>query len=149
MATTTLFKHRKGNTTVVGAKGAMYHFQGVPGRYWARNKAEHEELMKLAETGEAGIYIDPKEPEIDTDATTPMEQMKRKIIAEFMAEQAKIKDVGEYDASLAAAARAVGGTDENVLTGSALASAKNNAALTGQDSPALAAAKAAAAGKKP
>lgn len=148
MATVHLFKHRKGNLSVVGATGTIYRFQGVPGRCWPRNEKESEELLRMARTGEAGVYIDPQDSEIDPAATTPMEQMRAKIIQEFLAEQSKIKDAGEYDASLASAARAVGGTDENVLTGSALATAKNTAAMTGQESPALAAAKASLAGVK-
>lgn len=145
MATVPLFKIKRANCAFVGKSGTVYKFQGTPhGRCWVTKKYEIEELLAAAEAGEAGIYIDPKEPELDTEAATPYDAMKKKIIQEYLQGMAQVKDAGSYDQSLAAQAKSVGGTDENVLTGSALASQKNQAALTGQDSPALAALKATA-----
>lgn len=150
MALVPLFKIKRANCGFVGKSGTTYKFQGVPhGKCWVTKEAEIAELMAAAKAGEAGIYIDPKEPEIDTAAATPYDAMKRKIIQEYLNEQGKIKDAGNYDQSLAAQAASVGGTDENILTGSALASKKNHADLTGQDSPALAALKATAAAAGP
>lgn len=145
MATVPLFKIKRANCAYVGKSGTTYKFQGVPhGKCWVTKPQEIEELMQAAKMGEAGIYVDPKESEIDTEHATPYEAMKKKIIQEYLNEQAKVKDVGSYDQSLAAQAAAVGGTDENILTGSALAAKKNQAELTGTDSPALAALKATA-----
>lgn len=144
MAIVPLFKNKRANCAVVGKSGITYRFQGTPhGKCWVTKESEINELMEMARAGEAGIFIDPKEAELDTEAATPYEAMKKKIIAEYLQAQAQPKNAGEYDATLQAQARSVGGTDENVLTGSALASQKNTAALTGQESPALAAAKAA------
>lgn len=144
-----LFKVRRPNCAIVGYSGITYKFQGSPhGRCWTTKPKEIEELLKLVEAGEGGIYIDAAEPEIDPAAATPYDVMKKKIIAEYLANQRAVKDGGEYEQSIQSQARAVGGTDENILTGSALAAAKNQAALTGQESPALAAAKAALASAK-
>jgi len=145
MATVPLFKIKRANCGYAGKSGTVYKFQGTPhGKCWVTDKKQIEELLKAAEDGEAGIYIDPKESEIDTEAATPYDAMKRKIIQEYLVEQGKVKDAGDYDASLSAQVRSVAGTDENILTGSALAAKKNQAELTGTDSPALAALKATA-----
>lgn len=147
MATVPLFKNKRANCAVVGKSGTVYKFQGTPhGRCWVTKESEIAELMALAKAGEAGIYIDDKEASVDPSAATPLEVMKKKIIQEYLAEQAKVKDAGTSIQNIHQQAAAVAGTDENVLTGSALASQKNQATLTGQDSPALAAAKASLAG---
>lgn len=43
-------------------------------------------LKKAAEKGEFGIYIDPTDPDIDTEAATPMERLRKQMRAELMAE---------------------------------------------------------------
>lgn len=146
MATVPLFKNRK-NCCVVGVKGTQFKF--MDGRYWTTDEIQIEELMHYAKTKQAGIFIDPKEPTIDTEATTPMDVMKKKIIAEYLASQAEVKDAGNYHQSLQEQARAVVGTDESTVNGdNTMAVNKEIEQKVGTESPALAALKATAALKK-
>lgn len=136
MAKAALFKTKRGNHAVIGSNGRRYNFQGSPvGRCWVTDKASIEELTKFAETGEAGIYIDPAEPEVDTEATSPMEALRRQIIRDFLIEQSKLKPASEYAAGAGEFARGVSGTDESVLMGNQLAGQKAQAALIGEAGP--------------
>lgn len=82
MTEVTLFKNVHGNVQVVTTFGT-YPFVG--GRFFTTDKEVEEKLKKLAERGEHGLFIDPNEPTVDPDAATPMDALKKKIIAEHMA----------------------------------------------------------------
>lgn len=82
MAEVTLFKNSHGNVQVVTTKGT---FPFVAGRFFTTDKELEEHFKALAARGEHGLYIDPKEPTVDPAAATPMEALKKKIIAEHEA----------------------------------------------------------------
>ena len=87
MATVPLFKNRKGNVSVCGNKGT-YAFAN--GRFWTVQEDQIEELVHLAKTRQGHIFIDPNEPDIDTEATSPMQVLEKKIISKFLASQASV-----------------------------------------------------------
>lgn len=84
MATVPLFKHRKQFINVTGASLRTYPFTNY--RYFTVIAAEIAELTKLAESRACGIYIDPKEPVIDTEAADPVSKMKKDLREELLAE---------------------------------------------------------------
>lgn len=99
MANVTLFKNRFGSVAAVLATGQTVSF--VNGRYWTENKAEQDALAKAAETEEFGIYVDPNEKTIDTEATTPLEMIKRQAVQEYLAKQQAgyLVDAGSSDSN--------------------------------------------------
>lgn len=94
MSIVTLFKNIHGYVNVVISNGDTIPFVG--GRYWTEDEERQAVLEKLAKRGEHGIFIDPSEPTVDTEAATPMEAMKKKIIQEYLREQGTVMDVGTY-----------------------------------------------------
>jgi len=117
MATVPLFKNRKGSVAVV-RKGMRFNFNS--GRYFTTKEKEITLLMLLAQHGEQGVYIDPKEPDIDTEAATPMAVLRKKFYKEFLEEQAKVTDAGSYVAPTGQDIGAMN-TSSNVLQGNQLA----------------------------
>ena len=97
-----LFKNSHGNVQVALPSGQVIPFMLDPGtgqgRYFTTNKKIERELMFAVENdNEFGIYIDPAEPVIDTNAATPLEQLEKKLRAKIMAELAaggKLIDAG-------------------------------------------------------
>lgn len=94
MAIVPLFKNRKKYVAVVGKKGTTYRF--VNHQFYSVQEEEIAELKKFAANKEAGIYIDPDEPQIDTDRSTPADRLKQKIIKEYLAEQGKLGEASSY-----------------------------------------------------
>lgn len=143
----TLFKSRQGNCRLAMPDGELIHF--VNGRYFTEDPEVEEFLKVQAAHPKTGIYIDTKETSIVPSEATPMAQMRKKIIEEYLAEQANVKDAGVSDTS--GAPGSVAGTDESGLNNSgALAAIK--AAQAGQGAttvhPVEAKQKAAISGKK-
>lgn len=93
MAIVPLFKHRKPFINVVSKSLIKYQF--VKGRYFTSDPKRIEELEAMAKTRDGGIYIDPKEPTIDTEAADPVSMMKKTMREEIMKElsaQGKLVD---------------------------------------------------------
>lgn len=82
MTEVTLFKNSHGTVQCATTKGT---FAFVGGRYFTTDPKMEEFFKTLAETHEHGIYIDPEEPTVDPEAATPMDALKKKIIAEHEA----------------------------------------------------------------
>lgn len=87
MPVVTLFKNRKGPVNVATPKGERIKFAN--GMFFTHNKEHEEYLQGLADRKECGVYVDPNQPSIDTDAMTPHDMLKAKIIREY--EEDKIK----------------------------------------------------------
>lgn len=98
MATVPLYKCRHGNVAIVRF-GTTMNFNS--GRYWTLDKRQNKILAWLAANRQQGVYIDPNEPEIDPNAATPYDVMKKKIIDEYLKEQGVLKDYGETNAKAA------------------------------------------------
>jgi hypothetical protein len=82
-----LFKHRKPHARIVGLSLRTYNF--VNGQYFTLIDAEIKELMKIVEDKSSGIYIDPNQPTIDTDAADPISQLKLTMREQVLAELRK------------------------------------------------------------
>ncbi|MNZ18160.1 hypothetical protein D3C78_351650 [compost metagenome] len=82
MATVTLFKHRRPTMRIVGQSLKVYQF--TQNRYFTQIPEEEAELKKMV--GQCGIYIDPKEPTIDTEAADPVSIMQKNMRAQLLAE---------------------------------------------------------------
>jgi hypothetical protein len=88
MAELTLFKNRKGRVNVIAPDGFMIKFANSI--YFTRNK-EHEAYLKdCAERRACGVYIDPEQPTVDPESSTPHDMFKAKIIREYEEEKARI-----------------------------------------------------------
>lgn len=133
MALVPLFKNRKKYVAVVGKKGTTYRF--VNHQFYSVQEEEIAELKKFAANKEAGIYIDPAEPEIDTDRSTPADRLKKKIIEEYLAEQGKLGQASESTGATPLG-QSVGTTASSTIMNNGMAeivdSAKNG---TGQPVP--------------
>lgn len=79
-----LFKQKRGNASIVLPNGRLVMFAN--GRFFTVEEDLIAHLVKMAKTQEAGVYIDPQESEIDVNAATPMEQERKKIRAQLLAE---------------------------------------------------------------
>lgn len=79
-----LFKQAKGNATVVLPNGRKIMFAN--GRYFTEETEIIETLVRMAKTKEAGVFIDPQEPDVDMFAATPLEQERKRIRRELLAE---------------------------------------------------------------
>lgn len=103
MSTVTLFKNSHGNCgcPVTMSTGAVITVPFVSGKFFTTDVRLEKALTELAVNREMGIYIDTKEPDIDPECATPMEQMKRKmreeILAEMKASGELTKDFGTSD----------------------------------------------------
>ncbi|WP_411706265.1 hypothetical protein [Edaphovirga cremea] len=84
MAEVTLFKNVHGNVNAALKSGTTVSF--INGKFFTTVAKLQAELQECAETGEFGIYVDLGEPTIDTEYATPMDQLKRKIREELLAE---------------------------------------------------------------
>ena len=84
MAIVPLFKHRKPFINVTGASLTKYQF--TQHRYFTAEPAKIAELQKLVESRACGIYIDPKEPTIDTEASDPASMLKKSVREQVLAE---------------------------------------------------------------
>ncbi|QHJ80720.1 MAG: hypothetical protein [Bacteriophage sp.] len=84
MAEVTLFKNVHGNVNAALKSGTTVSF--INGKFFTTVDKLQAELQECAETGEFGIFVDTTEPTIDTEYATPMDQLKRKIREELLAE---------------------------------------------------------------
>lgn len=122
MTTVTLFKNHNGNVGVALhlRDGSVQTVPFVSGKFFTTVKKLADALQEAADNAEFGIYVDPNEPDIDPECATPMDQMKRKlreeVLAEMRAEGLLIKDAGvssqaTIQGSLATSADVVGATE--------------------------------------
>jgi hypothetical protein len=120
-----LFKNSNGNVQIVLKDGTTVAFlkdpAGGPGRFFTSNAKLMRQLQECVDSDqEFGVFIDSAEPTIDTNAATPMDQMRKKIREELMAELragGKIVEPSSYNAlDTAKAQAAIGGT--NTVVGS-------------------------------
>lgn len=79
-----LFKQARGNASIVLPNGRKIMFAN--GRYFTEEEEVYSVLLKMAKTKEAGVFVDPNEPEIDMFAATPLEQERKRIRAELLRE---------------------------------------------------------------
>lgn len=86
MTEVTLFKNVHGCVNVALRSGQTVAF--LEGRFFTTNKKLEAELTEAAKDGEFGVYVDVEAPTIDPDAATPMDQLKKKLRAEILAEMA-------------------------------------------------------------
>lgn len=120
-ANVTLFKNSNGNVQVALASGILVAFLLDPatgqGRFFTSNKKLEKYLQEAVDNdNEFGIYVDPAEPIIDTNAATPLEQLTKKIRQELLAELAaggKLVDAGTSVLSQAQANAAISSTLAN------------------------------------
>lgn len=98
MAVVPLFKHRRPYARIVGLSLRTYNF--VNGQYFTLLDAEIKELMKIVSDKSSGIYIDPNQPTIDTDAADPISQLKVSLREQVLADlrkEGKLLDPSESD----------------------------------------------------
>lgn len=102
MTTVTLFKNSNGNVNVALKSGRTVAF--ILGRFFTVDKKLQAELQEAADADqEFGVYVDPSEPEIDPECATPMDQMKKRMRDELMAElasQGRLVDAGNSSQTL-------------------------------------------------
>lgn len=116
----TLFKNANGNVGVVLPSLTTVAF--VQGRFFTPNKKLQAELQRCVDNNnEFGIFVDAREPEIDLDASSPMEQLRKKIRKELEAEmkQQILIDAGTSTLTPEQAQAAVAGTVDIGTTGAA------------------------------
>lgn len=105
MPNVTLFKNSNGNVNVALKSGRTVAF--ILGRFFTVDKRLQEELYAAADNDqEFGVYIDPQEPEIDPDCATPMDQMKKRMRDELLAElksEGRLVDAGSSSQTLSQA----------------------------------------------
>lgn len=116
----TLFKNANGNVGVVLPSLTTVAF--IQGRFFTPNKKLQAELQRCVDnSNEFGIFIDAREPEIDLDASSPMEQLRKKIRKE-LEEEMKAKhliDAGTSTLTPEQAQASVAGTVDIGTTGAA------------------------------
>lgn len=116
----TLFKNANGNVGVVLPSLTTVAF--VQGRFFTADKKLQAELQKCVDnSNEFGIFVDAREPEIDLEATSPMEQLRKKIRKELEAEmkQQVLIDAGKSVLTPEQAQAAIAGTVDIGTTGAA------------------------------
>lgn len=116
----TLFKNVHGNVNACLRTGETVAF--VQGKFFTQNKSLQRALQAAVDNdNEFGIYVDAEEPNIDINAATPLEQLRKKLRQELLDEIASgkidIKDLGISRQSEAQMQTAVSGT--NTLPGAA------------------------------
>jgi hypothetical protein len=85
MTTVTLFKNSNGNVNVALKSGNTVAF--ILGRFFTTNAKLQAELQEAADNSqEFGIYVDIAEPEIDPECATPLDQLRKRVREEVMAE---------------------------------------------------------------
>lgn len=92
MSQVTLFKNTNGNVNIVLKSTKLVSF--INSKFFTTDKKLETELLDAAENGEFGVYIDPVESEIDPQYATPMDQLKKKMRDDLLAEIAAGKVAG-------------------------------------------------------
>lgn len=96
MAMLKLFKSRTSSVQYVFKNGLMAHFVG--GRYTTDKEAQIAELEEEIKLGHPTFYIDEKETEVDSTQLDPLEFIKKKAVAEYIAAQ-KAKEGTDFGSS--------------------------------------------------
>lgn len=89
MATTpvTLFKNQHGNVNVaLYVNGAINTVAFVQGKFFTTDVQLQAALQRAADSYEFGIYVDPADDSIDPEFATPLDQLKKKLREEILAE---------------------------------------------------------------
>lgn len=127
MSTTevTLFKNKAGATCIVLPTLERINF--AAGKFFTTDKNLEAKLAKLAETQDYGVYVDPKEPVVDTKYQNPMDALKEKLKlqgeAEFraklleMANNPEFKDAGISQQSLQSFLASIDNSMTPLITG--------------------------------
>lgn len=100
MAIVPLFKHRKQAVKLVGESGKTYVFRN--GQYFSMLDADIAEMTKIAKSRLTGVYIDPDQPTIDTEAADPVSIMKKNLREQILMELAaegKLAEASHSDQS--------------------------------------------------
>lgn len=100
MAIVPLFKHRKQAVKLVGESGKTYVFRN--GQYFSMLDADIAEMTKIAKSKLTGVYIDPDQPTIDTEAADPVSIMKKNLREQILMELAaegKLAEASQSDQS--------------------------------------------------
>lgn len=87
MAKLPLFKHRKPYMNIVAPNTTVVRF--VNHMYYTDDEDVIEFLQGCVKNRRSGVYIDDKQPEVDTDAMSPHDMLKAKIIREYEDEKVK------------------------------------------------------------
>lgn len=120
MSTVTLFKNANGTVNAaIQHLGSVVTVAFVSGKFFTTDERLEKTLIALAQHREHGIYIDTEESEIDPEYATPMDQMKKKLRDEIMADlkaEGLLKDAGTssqapQQQSLASSTAIVGGQE--------------------------------------
>ncbi len=82
MAIKKKFKSRLGSTKFIFKNGKAANFV-PPGEFLTDVESEIEELNAEITGGNVYLYIDSLDSEVDTNALSPLEELKRKAVAEF------------------------------------------------------------------
>jgi hypothetical protein len=88
MAIAKVFKNRIQNARVFDETGRMIIFYN--GKHITTIKRDIDFLQKMVDEGDAYVFVDPKEVEVDTEDLTDegrIAKLKREAIAEFLASQ--------------------------------------------------------------
>jgi hypothetical protein len=93
--THTLFKSSLQSMQYVFKDGSMAHF--INGRYYTPIIKRQEELQAEVDNGGCGgyVYVDPDEPTFDTNAATPVDALRAKILEELLASGYVVKPTEE------------------------------------------------------
>jgi hypothetical protein len=67
----------------------------IGGLYRTTVKSEIEELQAEIDSGIGSIWVPPEAPTIDSEDMDPVAVMKKKVIAEYLAQQARAQNNGE------------------------------------------------------
>lgn len=118
MAIKKVFKSRIDSCKYIFSNGKEANFIG--GKYLTDLESEIAALEFEIKSGHPHIYIDTAEKEIDTEQMDPIEQIKKKAIAEYIAAQ---KAAVNPDNNM-------GSTEQGKLTG--ISNSRSIAALTGE-----------------
>lgn len=84
MAIVTLFKHRKATINIIG--DSLFKYQFTQHRFFTQIAEQETELKRMVANRASGIYIDPDEPTIDTEAADPVSRMKKNLRQEILDE---------------------------------------------------------------
>lgn len=128
MAIVPLFKHRKKHIRVTGHSLKCYTFTNH--RYFTIDEAQIAELKKLVATKACGIYIDPNEAEIDTEASDPISQLQKSMREQILQElRAGGKLLEDSTSDTSSNMKAAVNTASSVVTPNAAAEANEDKRL--------------------
>lgn len=117
MAEVTLFKNYNGNVAIVTPSLKKVDF--VQGKFFTKDAKLEAELLKLAEAGDYGIYVDKEDSSVESEAVDPMEALRAKIRKELEAEmnQTQLINAGNSTQTQEQFVASVGTTADSSITG--------------------------------